>query len=436
MRSTRERRPSRFAAGISLAILAAVLVVSQVRPLLAGSTAKSSAQIDQVLRDAVATKGLPGLVAVVADSKGIVYQGAFGERDTLQHYSMDLDSIFRIASMTKAVTSVAVMRLVESGRVKLDEPAATYLPELAQVRVLDQFDPASGKATLRPPKSPPTVRQLLTHTSGFVYDFFDATMHAYTASGALSSTFQGGDGFMKAPLVFDPGTRWEYGISSDWLGRLVEKVSGQSLEDYFHQRIFEPLGMSDTFFNVPDDKQARVVAVFARQPDGSFMESPQQPFTPVKFFSGGGGLFSTAGDYIKFERMLLDGGVLGRVRILRSETVAEMSRNQLGSLSLVQLKSFAPQFAIDPIRVPGSLDKFGLGFAINSNPVEGGRSAGSLSWAGIFSTYFWIDPQRKLCAVFMTQLLPFGDDSAVSTLEQFERAVYGSSAHAAPARSH
>ena len=186
--------------------------------------------------------------------------------------------------------------------------------------------------------------------------------------------------------------------------------------------------MTDTFFDVPPEKQARVVALHQRQDDGSFLEPPPQPFTPVRFFSGGGGLYSTASDYLKFDRMLLGGGKLGNKRILRSETVDQMSRNQIGDLMLVELRSFVPQFAKDPSRIPGSLDKFGLGLAINTKPVEGGRSQSSLAWAGIYNTFFWIDPPRKTCAVIMMQILPFSDDAAYSVVEHFERAVYASPA--------
>ncbi|PYT73339.1 MAG: 1,4-butanediol diacrylate esterase [Acidobacteria bacterium] len=388
-----------------------------------GST-KSSNAIEQVLQEAVGEKKLPGVVAMVAVGDRVVYEGASGKRDTIKNIPMTADAIFRIASMTKPVTSVAVMQLVESGRVKLDEPAATYLPELAQVQVLEEFDAGTGKAKLRPPKSPPTVRQLLSHTSGFVYEFFDHKLHDYAATGAVPSLRQGDDGFLKAPLVFDPGSRWEYGINTDLLGRLVEKVSGQTLEEYFRKHILEPLGMTDTFFNVPAEKQARVVALDQRQEDGSFVEPPPQPFQPVRFFSGGGGLYSTASDYLNFTRMLLGEGKFGNKRILRAETVAEMSRNQIGDLTLVELRSMMPQFARDPVRVPGSLDKFGLGFGINSKAVEGGRSQSSLAWAGIYNTFFWIDPPRKTCAVLMMQILPFGDGAAYSVVEQFERAVY------------
>ena len=430
-----------FGAHFSGGVLVAAIVPAAILTLFAGSSAKFNSQgsistkssnaIGRVLKEAVGEKKMPGIVAMVAVGDRVVYEGASGKRDTTKNISMTADAIFRIASMTKPVTSVAVMQLVESGRVKLDEPAASYLPGLSQVQVLEEFDTGTGKAKLRPPKSPPTVRQLLSHTSGFVYEFFDQKMHDYAATGAVPSARQGDDGFLKAPLVFDPGSRWEYGISTDLLGRLVEKVSGQTLEEYFRQHIFEPLGMPDTFFNVPAEKQARVVALHQRQEDGSFVEPPPQPFQAVRFFSGGGGLYSTASDYLKFTRMLLGGGKLGNKQILRAETVAEMSRNQIGDLTLVQLTSLTPQFAKNPIRIPGALDKFGLGFGINSKAVEGGRSSGSLAWAGIYNTYFWIDPPRKTCAVILMQILPFSDEGAISVVDQFERAVYASPAEKA-----
>lgn len=433
MRAGYTKSRLRFGVYFSRSILVAALATATILTLFADSSTKPKNQIDRVLREAVGEKKLPGIVAMVAVADHVIYQGASGKQDTIKNIPMSVDSIFRIASMTKPVTSVGVMQLVESGRVKLDEPAATYLPELSQVQVLEEFDAGAGKAKLRPPKTPPTVRQLLSHTSGFAYDFSDAKLHGYAASGAVPSVLdspRGNDGFLKAPLLFDPGSQWEYGISTDWLGKLIEKVSGQTLEDYFHQHIFEPLGMTDTFFNVPAEKQARVVAVQQRQEDGSFLEPPPQPFQPARFFSGGGGLYSTAGDYLKFARMLLNGGKLANRRILQSETVDQISRNQIGDLTLVELRSLAPQLANDPIRVPGLLDKFGLGFAINSKPVEGGRSRGSLAWAGIFSTYFWIDRPRKTCAVIMMQILPFSDDAAISVVERFERAVYATSAEA------
>jgi methyl acetate hydrolase len=321
--------------------------------------------------------------------------------------------------MTKPITSVAVMQLVEAGKVKLDEPAATYVPELAAVQVLE------GGA-LRAPKSPLTVRQLLTHTSGFGYEIFNPDLRDYAAQGKVPRMMEGGDGFLKAPLVFDPGTRWEYGISTDWLGRLVEKVSGQTLEAYFRQRVLEPLGMNDTYFNVPPSKQRRMVGAYTRKEDGTLAAppAPAAPPKPVEFFSGGGGLFSTAGDYMTFARAMMAGGRLGPARILRPETVAMIGRNQIGELAVRPLPSLVPQLASDRAALPGRPDKFGLGFAFNTRPIEKGRGAGTLSWAGLFNTFFWIDGDKKVCAVFMTQMLPFGEAGPDAAVNDFDRAVY------------
>jgi len=345
---------------------------------------------------------------MVATADAVAYRSAFG---------IDKGAIFAIASMTKPVTSVAVMQLVEAGKVRLDEPAATYLPELAAVQVLEG-------GVRRAPKTPLTVRQLLTHTSGFGYEIFNADLRDYAAQGKVPSMMAGGDGFLKAPLLFDPGTRWEYGISTDWLGKLVEKVSGQSLEAYFRQAVFAPLGMDDTFFEVPPGKQPRLVSVHQRKEDGTLAAQPRPPAKPVEFFSGGGGLHSTAEDYLKFARAMMAGGRLGQRRILTPESVAMMGRNQIGELTLRPLPSFIPQLATDRAVMPGRPDKFGLGFAMNTQPLEKGRGANTLSWAGIYNTFFWIDRDKKVCAVLMTQMLPFLDDGPKALIDDFDRAVY------------
>jgi CubicO group peptidase (beta-lactamase class C family) len=352
---------------------------------------------------------VPAVVAMVGTPDTVVYQGAVG---------LPSDAIVAIASMTKPITSVAVMQLVESGRVQLDEPAQSYLPELAAIQVLE-----SG--VLRAPKSPPTVRHLLTHTAGFAYEFLNPEIAAQVQAGKVVSVFTGTDEFLNAPLVFDPGARWEYGINTDWLGRLVERVSGQSLDAYFREHIFEPLGMTETFFDVPADRQGRLAPSYARQPDGTLAAMPPQPRAPSRFYSGGGGLYSTAADYLRFARALLAGGELDGRRVLQAETVALMAQNQIGDLSLSQFHTLNSQLVAPDLVVPGGLDAFGFGFALNRNPLPAGRGAGTLSWAGIFNTYFWIDRERDLCAVFLTQMLPFGDPGALKLLEEFERAVYG-----------
>jgi methyl acetate hydrolase len=374
----------------------------------AQGTQPAASPLDALLQAAVRQKRVPMAVAVVADARGVTYEHAVGAPK---------DAIFAIASMTKPVTSVAVMQLVEAGRVKLDEPAATYVRDLGSVQVLDG-------GTLRAPKTPVTVRHLLTHTSGFAYEFMNRHIADLVAKGKVPTQMKGGDGFMQAPLVFDPGTRWEYGISTDWLGRLVERVSGQSLEVYFREKIFEPLRMSDTFFNVPAAKRSRVVPVFQRKDDGSLVQPPPRPVEQTEFFSGGGGLHSTARDYIRFTRALLAGGELDSKRILSAASVEMMGRNQIGDLALGPMPSLVPSLATDGAVLPGGLDKFGLGFALNSKTAGTQRGLNTMAWAGILNTYFWIDREKQVTAVLMSQMLPGMDPAAARLLEEFDRVVY------------
>ena len=386
---------------VRVVLLAGIAVALRAAP-------PSSADIDMLLRTAVEKKRLPMVVAMVADAGGIVYEHATGSPK---------DAIFAIASMTKPVTSVAVMQLVEAGRVKLDEPASTYLPELRDVGVLD-----SG--TERPPKTPVTVRHLLTHTSGFGYEFMNRELSELVAKKKIPSAIAGGDAFLKAPLVFDPGTRWEYGISTDWLGKLVERVSGLTLEAYFREKIFRPLGMFDSSFIVPPDKQSRLAPQFQRTNDGQLAEQPRQPQKSDGFFSGGGGLFSTAPDYLRFVRALMAGGRLDGQQILSETSVAMMGKNQIGDLTTRPMPSLLPQFISDGAVLPGALDKFGLGFAVNSSTAGTPRGANTMAWAGVFNTFFWIDREKQIGAVFFSHMLPFLDSESKKVLEDFDRAVY------------
>jgi len=381
-----------------------LLVVACGRPATTGSVTP----FDTLLRTAVDDRRVPNVVAMVATRDGVVYRGAVG----VPH-----DAIFAIASMTKPVTSVAVMQLVEAGRVALDEPAHTYLPELRRVQVLD-----GGK--LRPPKSPPTVRQLLTHTSGFAYDLFNHEIAELVQTGRLVSIRTGTDEFLRAPLVFDPGTQWEYGIGTDWLGRLAERVSGQSLDVYFKTNIFDPLGLSDTVFAVPADKRARLAPLYMRQADGTLQVLPEPSAEAPKFLSGGGGLYSTAADYLRFSRALLAGGELDGRRILRSETVAMMGEHQIGELAVGEIEALDPRLVAPETVLPGGIDGFGLGFALNRRPLVSGRGANTMSWAGVYNTFFWIDRERGIAAVLLSQLLPFGDGGAALVAEDFDRLVY------------
>lgn len=382
-------------------------------------------KIDGVLEAGVSDGRIPGVIAMIANSDGVIYQGVAGKRSSTTDDDMTMDTIVRIASMTKAITSVAVMQLFEQGKFELDTPAADYLAFIGDAEVLHGFD-ADDKPILRAPTTPVTIRHLLSHTSGYVYEIWNEKAAKYVEQGRVESMMKGGDGFLAVPLMFDPGSRWEYGISTDILGRLVESVTGQTLDEYFREHIFVPLDMSDTYFNVPDDKATRMAPLFSRSAEGELTESPVNN-TPTSAFSGGGGLSSTANDYIRFMRTLLNGGELDGTRILQAETVDLMAQNHIGKLEAANsVKSSLPTVSNDFDVFPHSVDKFGLGFLINTEPVPGGRSAGSLMWAGLFNTYYWIDRERDLCAVLMTQMLPFYDDDVVKLLGQFETAVYGS----------
>ena len=378
-----------------------------------------SAALDASLRGAVERKDVPGVVALVTDRERVLYQSAFGVADVATGRPLTSDALFRIASMTKPITSVALMQLVEQGRLGLDDPAEKYLPELAGLQVFESFDAATGAYRLRPASRPATVKHFLTHTSGLAYPFTSATWRDFKPRAGENYPFGG-------PLLFDPGERWHYSTSTDVVGRLVEVLSGQQLEDYFRQHIFAPLKMDDTFYNVPQAKGPRLVAQQQRggaRMDGAVeLQQPQLGLT-IAAPIGGGGLASTAEDYGRFVRMLLNGGTLDGVRVLKAETVALMGQNHIGAVSVPAHKSALPRSA-DFTFIADGRDKWGLGFLITADQVPGKRSPGSLSWGGINNTYFWIDPISGIAGVIMMQYLPFADARALAVHDTFERGAY------------
>lgn len=310
------------------------------------------------------------------------------------------------------------MQLVEQGKIELDSPVGEYLPQLKEVEVLEGFN-ADNQPILRPAKTPVTVRQLLTHTSGYVYEIWNenAARYASSRNGA-------GDDFFDVPLAFDPGMKWEYGISTDILGVLVEVTSGQSLDDYFRRHIFIPLDMPDTYFIVPEDKLPRFATAYSKSDQGELTPIPYSR-PSGDFYSGGGGLRSTARDYVRFLQAILNGGELDGVRILTAASVDLMAQNHIGDLEAADsVATSAPALSNDFDFLPDSIDKFGLGFLINTDPVPGGRSAGSLAWAGLYNSYFWIDRENDICGVVITQILPFYDADVLALLNEFETAVY------------
>ncbi len=380
---------------------------------------------DQVLERAVNAGDVAGVVGVAADDRGVIYEGAFGKRAADADAPMTVDTVVWIASMTKAITSVAAMQLVEQGRIALDEPLSNRLPEVSAVQVLDGFDEA-GAPRLRPPRRPITLRHLLTHTAGFTYDIWNPDMIRYQAHAAIPGIIECKKVTLNTPLVFDPGERWEYGINLDWVGQTVERLSGKRLEEYFREHIFAPLGMRDSGFVIGADQRQRLAGMHFRLPDGQLQVIPFEMTQEPEFYMGGGGLYSTGPDYLRFLRMLLGEGQLDGARVLTAESVAEMSQNQIGDLSVGLLKSAIPGSSNDAEFFPGMPKKWGLGYMISTLEAPTGRSAGSLAWAGLANTYYWLDPARRVTGVILTQILPFADPAALGVFDQFERAIYAS----------
>jgi methyl acetate hydrolase len=379
--------------------------------------AGDSAGVDETLRSGIGRRKIPAVVGMVGSETKTLYAGAFGTRDS-SGVPVRVDSIFAIASMTKAVTTVAALQLVEQGKVDLDEPIAGRLPQLANLDVLEGFD-AAGKPSIRPAKTPITLRHLLTHTSGLCYDTWDGNMFRYASAKPAASPAKPG------PLMFEPGKRWQYGQGVDWAGRLVETISGTTLENYFQEKILRPLGMEDTSYILPAAKFDRLVGRYHRENGGGLQQDERKLPAPPATFNGGGGLYSTAADYVRFMQMILNHGTgPNNVRILQAKTVESMMTNQIGELTAGKMKSFRPDTSSDVDIQSGRTEKWGLGFLINTTPYAGGRSAGSLAWAGLFNTFYWIDPKQRRCAVILMQYLPFVDKEAVGLLDDFERVTY------------
>jgi len=384
---------------------------------------QSTTAIDQALRAKCDAKEIPGVVAVAASGSEVIYQGAFGKRDLSKDGAMTTDSVFWIASMTKAVTSAAAMQLVEQGKLSLDDPIGKLLPDLASPQVLEGFD-ADGEPILRPARRPITLRHLMTHTAGFCYDLWNADMGRYMEKTGTPGIISCTNAALKTPLASDPGTRWEYGINIDYVGKAVEAASGKRLDAYLRDHVFAPLSMNDTAFKITDDMRKRLVGAHARGPDGVLAPLPFELEQEPEFHMGGGGLYSTAPDYIKFCQMILNKGRGGGNQLLKPETVALMAQNNMGDLVVTKMVSAAAVYTNDVDLYPGMVKKWGLSFLINTELTPEGRSPGSLAWAGLANTYFWIDPARDVAGVILMQVLPFADEDCLEAFAAFERGVY------------
>jgi CubicO group peptidase (beta-lactamase class C family) len=366
---------------------------------------------------AVASAQIPGAVGMIVDPDGVRFARATGEADATTHVPMREDTLFQIASMTKAVTSVAAMQLVEQGRLSLDSDIGAVLPDLANPQVMLGTGP-DGKPQLRAAKGPITLRHLLTHTAGLGYFFIHPEVLGWFAATGMPEP--GSLNSIRMPLMFDPGESWEYSVATDWVGQAVEAVTGQTLGDYFAEHVTGPLGMNATAFRAEMPADAAKVHVRAA---GGWEINPAV-LGRGEFHMGGGGLSSTAGDYARFVRMLLRGGELDGARILKPETIAEMTRNQVAPLRAGKMGSAMPELAGPYDTFPDQHTGWGLGFLINPEQGPHGRSPGSLAWAGIFNSYYWFDPAKQVGGVFMSQMAPFGDPGALAAFGALEEMAY------------
>ncbi len=367
---------------------------------------------------------VPGVVAMATDRSANIYQGAAGERRLGGGQAMTTDSVFRIFSTTKAIAGTAVMQLVEEGKLDLDAPAKNYAPELGKAQVLEGFD-SSGKPKLRAPKRDVTTRMLLLHTAGFAYDFFNEQYLRLATDHGLPSVVTASKAALKAPLLFDPGERWEYGLNIDWAGQVVEGITGKRLGEVLQERVFAPLGMTDTAFTFSPKMKARLATVHQREADGSLtpltdFELPQDP----EVHMGGHGLYSTVGDYMRFIRMILNDGAGEHGRVLKPETVAQMAKNGLGKLKIKLLPGVIPELSNDAEFFPGMPKSWSYTFMVNDETAPTGRPAGALGWAGLTNLFYWIDRQNGIGGFWATQILPFADPTSFTGYMDFETAVY------------
>lgn len=383
----------------------------------------TTAGLERMLQQAVEAGDVRGVAVAAGTRDGVLCSAAAGTRDADGRAPMAPDTVAWIASMTKAVTTVAALQMVEQGKLSLDAPLGETLPQLASPQVLQGFDEA-GRPRLRPARRAVTMRHVLTHTSGHAYDMWSADMTRYMAHANVPGIISCQEAALATPLVADPGERWEYGTGIDWAGKAVEAVSGQRLATYMQDHVLGPLGMKDTAFRIGDAQRARLAAMHARQPDGSLQPTPFEVPQDPEFHMGGGGLYGTAPDYLRFCRMVLGKGRLDGMQVLRPESVAEMERDQITPLRVAPMRSVAPAVTNDAEFFPGQDKGWTLGFVRNTEAVPGGRSAGSLAWAGLANTYYWIDPARGVAGVLVTQILPFADARVLALLERFEAAVY------------
>lgn len=378
--------------------------------------------LDAVLQAGIERGAAPGAVATVVDRNGVLWEGAAGERAIGSGSAMTTDTVGAIFSMTKSVTGAAAMQLVEQGKIDLDAPASEVCPEIGNLPVLEGFD--GDTPVTRPAATPITLRHLLTHTSGLVYDIWNTDMMKWHEVTGVPNILTLEKPSLSTPLAFDPGTKWEYGIGIDWAGQMVETVSGMTLGEYFAQNLTGPLGMNDTAFTHSPSMLERASALHGRGPDGSLAVVDIPPPPNPEFEMGGGGLHGTMNDYSRFIRMMLNDGELDGVRVLSPATVQMMSENHMGDLRVENLVTAQPMFSNDAEFFPGEPKSWGLTFQINEEPAFTGRPAGTLMWAGLANSFYWIDRQNGIGGCYLSQIIPFADQGSVDLFFELEKAVY------------
>jgi len=377
-------------------------------------------ELDKVIGEAVSNRSAPFLVAMTGNAAGMTWSGAAGERSPGQ--AATVDTVFRIFSMTKAIGSTAAMILIDRGKLSPDATVESILPEFGELKVLEGFGPDGPK--LRAPRTKATIRHLATHTSGLVYEFWNPDVPRYMEATGLRSVLSGLLASLKYPLQFEPGERWDYGPGIDWLGQVVEKVDGRRIDRFCREEIFDPLQMPDTRFEVEAHMVPRLAAVSMRGEDGKFADYALAPPSHPEFYGMGHALYSTAPDYMRFLRMVLNKGALDGARILSEAGIASMLANQIGSTPIPCLKTAVPAITADAEFFPGRRKSHSLAFMRFEEDVPGMRQAGSQGWAGVLNSHFWFDPKADVAGLLMTQSLPFVEPRFMSAYEAFERAAY------------
>ena len=380
---------------------------------------------DSILHYAVnRAGGVPGIVAMATDREGSIYEGAAGVRELGQDTAMTLDSVMLLASCTKAVTGVAVMQMVEEGLVSLDDPAKRYVPEIDEIQVLEGFA-EDGEPIVRAPATDITLNHLMLHTAGFCYEFFSDDLLRYRTAKEIPTLFSGTFASFRDVLLHDPGAQWTYGSSIEWLGKVVEAVRGKKLGDVMAERIFAPLGISDTMFEMTPSMLERRVTIHQRADDGQITAVPELMLPqPAEVQLGGAALYGTVGDYLAFIRMILNDGDAPNGRVLKAATVEQMTKNGLGDLKTAPWQSSIPAYANNGDFFPDQPKSWAYTFMVNDEEAPTGRPAGQLSWAGLANSYYWIDRQTGVGGMWSSQILPFQDAVSYPASVEFERAVY------------